>query len=82
MQSLRWLLPPDQPDKLVRLRSFDPASSGGDLDVPDPYYDGPAGFESVLRLVEAACDGLLAQVRARLDGQRSDPADRGTRLAP
>jgi protein-tyrosine phosphatase len=69
-QALRWLLPPGQPDNVVRLRSFDPDSTGGDLDVPDPYYDGPAGFESVLRLVEAACDGLLAQVRARLDGRQ------------
>ena len=34
-----------------------------DLDVPDPYYGGPDGFEDVLDLVEAACRGLLAEVR-------------------
>ena len=28
-------------------------------DVPDPYYGGPAGFEQVLDMVEAACLGLL-----------------------
>ena len=44
------------------LRSFDPASHG-DLDVPDPYYGGPDGFEEVLDLVEAACRGLLDEVR-------------------
>jgi protein-tyrosine phosphatase len=27
--------------------------------VPDPYYGGDAGFESVLDLVEDACDGVL-----------------------
>jgi protein-tyrosine phosphatase len=33
-------------------------------DVPDPYYGGAAGFEEVLDLVEAACRGLLAEIRA------------------
>ena len=46
------------------LREFDPRSRGApDLDVPDPYYGGPDGFEDVLDLVEAACRGLLAEVR-------------------
>ena len=48
--------------KVRLLREFDPASSG-DLDVPDPYYGGPDGFEEVLDLVEAACRGLLDEVR-------------------
>ena len=51
--------------KVRLLREFDPASDGApDLDVPDPYYGGPDGFEDVLDLVEAACRGLLAEVRA------------------
>jgi protein-tyrosine phosphatase len=33
-------------------------------DVPDPYYGGPEGFEQVLDLVEAACRGLLEEMRA------------------
>lgn len=28
-------------------------------EVPDPYYDGPEGFEHVLDILEDACDGLL-----------------------
>ncbi len=28
-------------------------------DVPDPYYGGEEGFESVLDLLEDACDGLI-----------------------
>jgi protein-tyrosine phosphatase len=35
-------------------------------DVPDPYYGGPEGFESVLDMVEAACFGLLDHVRLSL----------------
>ena len=34
-----------------------------DLDVPDPYYGGPDGFETVLDQVEAACRGLLDTLR-------------------
>ncbi len=50
--------------KLRLLREFDPDSAGApDLDVPDPYFGGPDGFDAVLDLVEAACRGLLAEVR-------------------
>ncbi len=31
--------------------------------VPDPYYGDDAGFEAVLDLVEAACDGLIEELR-------------------
>jgi low molecular weight protein-tyrosine phosphatase len=58
--------PDDEARAKVRLlREFDPASvATGDLDVPDPYYGGPHGFDHVLDLVEAACRGLLDEVRA------------------
>jgi protein-tyrosine phosphatase len=32
-------------------------------DVPDPYYGGAEGFEDVLDMVEAACLGLLSEIR-------------------
>ena len=32
-------------------------------DVPDPYYGGAEGFEQVLDMVEAACLGLLQEIR-------------------
>ena len=32
-------------------------------DVPDPYYGGPEGFERVLNRVEAACRGLLHEIK-------------------
>ncbi|BBB01506.1 putative protein-tyrosine phosphatase [Actinacidiphila reveromycinica] len=56
-----------EPSRVRMLRSFDPAAAGGDLDVPDPYYGGPDGFDEVLGMVEAATPGLLAWVRERLD---------------
>lgn len=34
----------------------------GVVDVPDPYYGGPAGFEHLLDLVEDACDGILERL--------------------
>lgn len=32
--------------------------------VPDPYYEGAEGFEKVLDLLEDACNGLLAIMKA------------------
>jgi protein-tyrosine phosphatase len=53
----------DAAEKVRLLREFDPAADG-DLDVPDPYYGGDRGFETVLDQVHAACRGLLAELRA------------------
>ena len=63
---LRAAAPDEAALRKVRLlREFDPeAVAAGDLDVPDPYYGGPNGFDHVLDLVEAACGGLLDEVRA------------------
>ena len=68
LADLRRLAPDERARARIRLlREFDPASAGlgvDELDVPDPYYGGPRGFEDVLDLVHAACEGLLAQIRA------------------
>ena len=65
LSDLRALLPADARARLHLLREFDPESAGApDLDVPDPYYGGDDGFEHVLDLVEAACRGLLDDLRA------------------
>lgn len=34
-------------------------------EVPDPYYGGGNGFERVLDMIEAAAEGLIADIRAR-----------------
>ena len=46
------------------LRDWDPDGPG---DVPDPYYGDQAGFEEVLDMVERSCEGLLEELRGRLD---------------
>jgi protein-tyrosine phosphatase len=53
----------DAAEKVRLLREFDPAAAG-DLDVPDPYYGGDRGFETVLDMVAAACRGLIDELRA------------------
>ncbi len=68
--------PPEHWHKLRRLTEF--SRQHGSETVPDPYYGGPAAFESVLDLVEDACDGLLDHVRRELAG----PAPRLGAKAP
>ncbi len=47
--------------RLHLLREFDP-DADGDLEVPDPYYGGPSGFEEVFDMVERSCRALLAHI--------------------
>ncbi len=63
---LLLLRPDDERRAKVRLlREFDQRSARErDLDVPDPYYGDGDGFERVLEMVDAACRGLLAEIRA------------------
>jgi protein-tyrosine phosphatase len=54
--------------ELRMMRSFDPglahlAEPHPELDVPDPYYGGPAEFTEVLRMIERAADGLVETLR-------------------
>jgi len=64
LRELLAIAPDEEAAERVRLlREFDPAASG-DLDVPDPYYGGERGFEIVLYMVDAACRGLLDELRA------------------
>ncbi|MBK8014655.1 MAG: low molecular weight phosphotyrosine protein phosphatase [Deltaproteobacteria bacterium] len=34
-----------------------------DLDVPDPYYGGPSGFDDVVSIIERCCRNLLDHLR-------------------
>lgn len=36
-------------------------------EVPDPYYGGRKGFELVLDLIELASDGLVEEIKTKLD---------------
>ena len=52
-------------DKLFLFRSFDPENNG-DLEVPDPYYGGDKGFETVFQMVERTCPKVLQQLKKKL----------------
>jgi protein-tyrosine phosphatase len=57
------------PDEAARAKVRRMTAFGPDvhvLDVPDPYYGGPDGFQQVYDLLERACAGLLDHVRAQL----------------
>jgi protein-tyrosine phosphatase len=60
LMNLRRLRPDGSHAKVALLLSYAPKA--GAREVPDPYYGGPDGFETVLDLVEAAADGFIASV--------------------
>lgn len=74
-RELRAMAPTvDDAAKVRLLRSYDPSASEGDgfgFDVPDPYYGGTQGFDEVLRLVEAAVPGVLAEAAEALEQRPS-----------
>jgi len=49
---------PEQRAKIRLLREFDPQTRG-EMDVPDPWYDGQDEFESVYTIIERSVRGLL-----------------------
>lgn len=50
-------------DKIRRLLSF--SRKYPNLDVMDPYYGGPQGFEENLDMIEDAVDGLIREIVSR-----------------
>jgi len=63
-ERLRRLCPPQHAHKLRRAADFSERVPAGG--VPDPYYGDARGFEDVLDLVEAVCEGVLVEVRAQV----------------
>lgn len=58
--------------ELRMFRSFDPAfvhleQPSSDLDVPDPYFGGDESFVHVLKMIEDAADGLVAELQQRMN---------------
>jgi protein-tyrosine phosphatase len=66
------------------ITAYDPAKKYGDKiykmvqfcenykveEVPDPYYLGPSGFETVLDILEDACTGLLNRISLEMKGTK------------
>lgn len=56
-----WAPDDEARSKVHLLMSFDP-ENGGVIDVPDPYYSDTAMFDSVLSMIERACEALFRQL--------------------
>ncbi|MDH5766716.1 MAG: low molecular weight phosphotyrosine protein phosphatase [Gammaproteobacteria bacterium] len=60
---LEYICPEDQKEKLHLFLNF--AENITAREVPDPYYGGEQGFESVLDMVEQASTGLLNSIQKK-----------------
>ena len=61
VSALQEIAPAPARDKIRLLMEFAPQM--GARQVADPYFGGDTGFETVLDQCEAACAGLLAELR-------------------
>ena len=50
---------------LTLFREFDPHQDG-DLDVPDPYYGGPEGFDLMFDMVDRTCAAFIEHLLSEL----------------
>lgn len=55
----------DDRHRIRMYRSFDPLAADGHLDVPDPWYGGPEGFDDVLAMAERTSDVLVSELQAQ-----------------
>lgn len=60
---LSLICPKGKDSRLHKFLQFAPETNI--LDVPDPYYGGNSGFDTVFSLIEAASIGLLKDIRIR-----------------
>ncbi len=59
MRELLAMAPEAQAREKVRLLR---TAGGEEIEVPDPYYGGPDGFDEVLDVVDEGCRALLAEL--------------------
>ena len=66
LQDLRHLESQGEGGALLTLfREFDPQQDG-DLDVPDPYYGGPDGFDLMFDMVDRTCAAFVEHLLSEL----------------
>lgn len=53
----------EQKSKIHLITAFSPCYK--DQEIPDPYYQGEAGFEHVLDMLEDSCAGLLEKIKSK-----------------
>lgn len=54
---------PEHKAKMHFITHFSTAFKG--QEIPDPYYQGEAGFEQVLDMLEDSCEGILAHIKKK-----------------
>lgn len=57
----RYVTTPDSKAKIHFITHF--SGCYKDQEIPDPYYQGEAGFEHVLNMIEDSCEGLLEHLK-------------------
>lgn len=67
--------------KVRMFREFDPEAESDDLDVPDPWYGGPADYALVLEIVERTTDDLVDTMVAELVDALADEQGDGPRVS-
>ena len=63
LRNLEEMLGAAMNDKTHLLLEF--ADEFVETEIPDPYYGGDDGFDRVLDMIEAGCNGLLAHIRTQ-----------------
>lgn len=59
------------PEHEIKIQMFlDFAKDYSEVEVPDPYYGGPEGFDHVFDMVTSASRGLLNDIKSRYLGER------------
>lgn len=53
-------------EKVQMFRAYDPEASERDIEVPDPWFGGPEGFQQVLLMVERTAEALVKELSRRL----------------
>jgi protein-tyrosine phosphatase len=64
LDALRSRAPAAHRDKIHLMRDYDAPENHG-RDVPDPYYGGPAGFDSMYHMLAVSCRNLLDSLKDR-----------------
>jgi protein-tyrosine phosphatase len=63
LKALRARAPRGHAQKVQLMRDYDRPENHG-ADVPDPYYGGPEGFESMFQMLAVCCRNLLESLSA------------------
>lgn len=72
--STKQALPPNSEQKVKLMCEY--CTRYEEMEVPDPYYGGTAGFEKVLDLLEDACESLLDSLVPSIEQKTSRKLER------